>query len=70
MIESVIAVLIGACILALIVYLVLWVVRDLIGVAIPPKIIQIIWVIVALIIILWLVQLLIGGGRGVPRLVW
>jgi hypothetical protein len=62
MLASVITFLIYVCLLALVIYLVIWVLRDVIGLPIPPKVIQILWVIVALIVILWLVQMVIGGG--------
>lgn len=62
MIESVIYMLIAICIFALVVYLVLWVLRDVVGLPIPAKVVQILWVIFALIVILWLVQLFLGGG--------
>lgn len=62
MIESVIYFLIAVCVLALIIYLVIYVLRDVLGLPIPPKVIQILWVIVALLVILWLVQLVLGGG--------
>ena len=41
MIATVITFLIYLCILALVIYLVIWVVRDVLGVPIPPKVIQI-----------------------------
>jgi len=62
MLASVITFLIYVCILALIVYLIIWVLRDVVGLPIPEKVIQILWVIVALIVILWLVQMVLGGG--------
>lgn len=62
MLASVITFLIYICILALIVYLVIWVLRDVVGLPIPDKVIQILWVIVALICILWLVEMVLGGG--------
>jgi len=62
MLASVITFLIYLCILALVLYLIIWVVRDVIGVPIPAKVIQLLWVIVALIVILWLVQMVLGGG--------
>lgn len=62
MLESVIIFLIYVCVLALIVYLVIYVLRDVLGLPIPPKVIQILWVIIALIVILWLVQMVLGGG--------
>ena len=62
MLASVITFLIYICILAIIIYLVIFVLRDVIGLPIPAKVIQLLWVIVALIAILWLVQLVLGGG--------
>ena len=66
MIESVIYFLISVCVVALVIYLVIYVLRDVIGLPIPPKVIQILWVIVALLVILWLVQLVLGGGFRLP----
>lgn len=64
MIESVIYALITICLLALVIYLVIWVLTTVIGVPIPPKVIQILWVIFALVCILILVRLLLpGAGR-------
>lgn len=71
MLASVITFLIYVCVLALIVYLILWVLTDVVGLPIPAKVIQILWVIVALIVILWLVQLVLSAGGGAmhfPRL--
>jgi hypothetical protein len=62
MLASVITFLIYVCILALVIYLIIWVLRDVVGLPIPEKVIQILWVIVALIVILWLVQMVLGGG--------
>jgi hypothetical protein len=62
MLASVITFLIYVCVLALVIYLVLWVLRDVLGLPIPERVIQILWVIVALIVILWLVQMVMGGG--------
>jgi len=67
MLASVITFLIYVCVLALVIYLVIWVLRDVIGLPIPAKVIQILWVIVALIVILWLVQMVLGGG-GIAHL--
>lgn len=69
MLASVITFLIYICILAIIIYLVIWVLTSVIGLPIPAKVIQLIWVIVALIAILWLVQMVLGGGNlklGMP----
>ena len=62
MLASVITFLIYVCVLALVIYLVIWVLRDVIGLPIPAKVIQILWVIVALIVILLLGQMVLGGG--------
>ena len=64
MIASVIMFLISICALALVIYLVLWVLTDVLGLAIPAKVIQILWVIVVLIAILWLVQMVLPGVGG------
>lgn len=68
MLTTVVTFLIYLCILALIVYLLIWIVRDVIGVPIPAKVIQILWVIVSLVVILWLVQLVAGGALHLPSL--
>ena len=67
MLASVITFLIYICLLAIVIYLVIWVLRDIVGLPIPERVIQILWVIVALIAVLWLVQMVLGGG-GVPHL--
>jgi hypothetical protein len=68
MLAAVITFLIYVCILALVVYLIIWVLRDVIGLPIPPKVIQILWVIIALIVILWLVQMVLGAGGSLPSI--
>lgn len=62
MLASVITFLIYICLLAIVIYLVIWVLRDIVGLPIPEKVIQLLWVIVALVAILWLVQMVLGGG--------
>lgn len=62
MLTAVITLLIYICVIALVFYLVVWVVRDVIGVPIPERVIQILWVIFALIVILMLVNALLGSG--------
>lgn len=64
MLATVITFLIYICVLALVIYLIIWVLRDVIGLPIPAKVIQILWVIVALIVILWLVQMVLPGVGG------
>lgn len=68
MLTAVISLLIYICVVALIIYLVIWVLQDVVGLALPGKVIQILWVIFALIVILLLVNLLLGGGVGSFRL--
>ena len=69
MLATVITFLIYVCVLALVIYLIIWVLQDVIGLPIPAKVIQILWVIVALIVILWLVQMVLPGAGGLyfPR---
>lgn len=61
MLEAIISLLIYVCIFALIVYLVIWVL-GIVGVPLPAKVIQILWVIFALIVLLMLVRMFLGGG--------
>lgn len=64
MIEAVIYALIYICLLALVIYLIIWVLQTVAGIALPPKVVQIIWIIFALICILILVRLLLPhAGR-------
>lgn len=74
MIEAVIYSLIYICLLALVIFLVLWVLQTVANVALPPKVIQIIWIIFALVCVLILVRLLLPGfsklaGSVLPLLV-
>lgn len=68
MLASVISLLVYLCLLAIVIYLVIWVVRDVIGLPIPDKVIQLLWVIVALVAILWIVQMVGGGSFRLPAL--
>jgi bacteriorhodopsin len=61
MLETVITLLIYLCVLALVVYLIIWVLGE-IGLALPPQVIKILWVIVALVAILLIVRALLPGG--------
>lgn len=56
MFESVILLLIQICFVVALVYIVIWVL-GLLGVPLPPKVVQIIWVIAALVIILLLYRM-------------
>lgn len=59
MIEGIIYALIYICLLALAIYLILWVLGTVVGIALPPKVVQIIWVIFILVCVLILVQLVL-----------
>lgn len=59
MLESVITFLIYICIVAIVIYLIIWVLRDVLGLPLPEKVIQILWVIFALIAVLFLVRLIL-----------
>lgn len=61
MLPTIISLLIYILILALVFYLVIWVL-GIIGVTLPPKAVQILMAIFALIVILYLYQALVGGG--------
>lgn len=67
MLAAVITMLIYLCLLALVVYLILWVL-EAIGLALPAQVIKIIWVIAVLIAILIIVQALPGLGLHLPAL--
>lgn len=65
MIEAIITLLIYLCVLALVVYLVIFVLER-IGVPLPPKVLQILWVIVGLVALLMILRIVlpqIGGGK-------
>jgi hypothetical protein len=55
MVEAVIRLLIGLCLLVLCVFLILWVLAQL-GIVIPAMVMKIVWVIVALIAVLLIVR--------------
>lgn len=64
MLESVITFLIYICVVAIVIYLVIWVLRDVLGLPLPAVVVKILWVIVALIAILFLVRLVVPGIGG------
>lgn len=68
MLEGIIMLLIYVCVVAIVIYLVVWVLTTVIGIPIPGKVIQILWVIFALICILFLVRLLLPLASGKGRL--
>jgi uncharacterized membrane protein len=57
MLEAVIKFLVTICVVALCVYLVLWVLAA-VGIIVPAMVVKIIWIIAALIAVLFLVRLL------------
>lgn len=59
MIEAAIYGLIYICLLALVIYLIIWVLQTVVGIALPAKVIQIIWVIFILVCVLILVQMVL-----------
>src|SRR5437588_797087 len=63
LLDSVIVLLIYICIFALVVYLVLWVLQQL-GIALPPMVIKIFWIIVALVVLLMLVRMVLPSLRS------
>ena len=62
MIQAVITALLYIVILAIVVYLIIWVLTTVVAVPIPAKVIQLIWVAFALVCILILVNFLLPGG--------
>jgi len=55
MLEAVVMALIYICIMVLAVYVILWVLGE-VGIALPAQVIKILWIIIALIALLWLVH--------------
>ena len=69
MLESVIVLLIYLCVLAIVFYIILWVLGE-IGIVIPPQILKLLWVILVLVAILMIARALLPhagslslGGR-------
>lgn len=58
MIEAVIHLLIYICVMALVVYLVLWVL-EAVGVTLPPMVVKIVWIIATLVILLLFLQIIL-----------
>jgi hypothetical protein len=68
MITTLITLLIYVCVVALVFYLIIWVLGS-IGVPLPAQVLKILWVILALFVILWLTQAFLGGGGlNLPRI--
>ena len=62
MLTAAVYLLIQVLVIALVIYLILFVLTSVIGVPIPPKVVQIIWVIFGLIVILLLINFITGGA--------
>ena len=74
MIEAIIMTLIYICLLAVAIYLIIWVITSVAGIALPEKVVQIIWIVFVLICVLLLVRLLLPhfsklGAAMLPLLV-
>jgi hypothetical protein len=69
MIECVISTLIWLLVIAIVLYLAKWVIEAIAGVAIPPKVIQLVGILVLLICILRMLECtgLLAGAAGWPR---
>jgi len=67
MIESIIMLLITVCIIAIVIYIVIYVL-GVVGVPMPAKVVQLLWVIFGLIVLLYLLRLVLGGGLHLPAL--
>jgi len=68
LLAAVIWLLIYCLIIGLVFALVVWVLRDVLGIAIPMHILKIVGAILVLLVILWFVATLLGGGMVMPRL--
>jgi hypothetical protein len=74
MIEAIITTLIYVCLLAAAIYIILWVISSVAGIQLPPKVVQIIWIVFVLICLLLIVRLLLPhmgklAGAMLPLLV-
>lgn len=74
MIEAIITTLIYICLLAVAIYLIIWVLQSVANISLPEKVVQIIWVVFVLICILLLVRILLPAagvkfGTVLPLLV-
>lgn len=63
----VVTLLVYAAILAAVIVVIIWAL-GVIGIVVPQKIIQIVWVIFALLVLLWVLRSMLGGGLYLPRL--
>jgi hypothetical protein len=67
MIEAVIIALIYIVVAALVIWLVLYVLNSVMGVAVPERVVQAIWIIFMLLAVLWLLRAVLPGlGVSLP----
>lgn len=59
MIESALIVLLQAVVIAIVIYAILWVLQTIAGIALPPKVVQLIWIAYAIICLILIVRLLL-----------
>ena len=64
--DALVSFLITICLIAAIVWLVLWVLGQ-IGVPLPGQVIKILWVIFGLLVLLALYHMFAGGGLSLPK---
>jgi hypothetical protein len=62
---SLLWILIGVIVICAVIYFVFWVLRQIMGIAIPQRIEQAVWLIVLILVIIALLSLLAGGGGNV-----
>lgn len=63
--EGILVLLIYLAILAIFIYIVIWALQSIVGIALPGRVIQLVWVIFVLVALLWLVQSM--GGFSLPE---
>jgi formate hydrogenlyase subunit 4 len=67
MIEGIVFALIYICVAALVIWIILWVLNSVVGVALPAQVVKIVWVIFALLALLWLLRAVLPGlGVALP----
>ena len=69
MVESIIMLLIYICIVAIMAYLILWVLEQC-GLALPPQVVKLIWVIAVLVILLIFARMFLPMVQGGRLLSW
>ena len=67
LLAAVVWLLIYCLVVGLVMALVVWVLRDVLGIAVPMHILKIVGAIIFLLVILWFVATVLGGGTALPR---